>query len=216
MSILNLSVSLTSYNSSGAGCNVTNNPNQVNFQWFRSISNIPSDNILSQSLTIPTDSTSTLFNTPTAISSSFTGIIPGSSTSVTLTANTPGTAGDLISLVFDGSSISISSAIATWNAANSSNQVTLTSGDGTQIPTIAQTVSLNGGTDRVVYSFIYMETDSQVSVLINGTETLVINPIIIGTSIFSGILMLTCDITSLVVTNASATNPADIFFAAVE
>ena len=216
MSIMNLSINLSSYNSSGIGCNVTNDPRQNLFKWNRAISNIPADNVLSQSLTICISSSATLFNTPVAVAATYVGTIPGTSTSVTLTANNVGCVGNLVALVFNGVSTSISAAITAWNTANPSNQLALTSGDGSQIPSVAQTIRLSNGTDRVIYSFLYMETNSQVSVLINGTQTLVINPIIIGTSTFPGVLMLNCDITSVVVTNASATNEADIYFAAIE
>jgi hypothetical protein len=79
----------------------------------------------------------------TSTYASFVGVIPGTSTSVTLTANTLGLVGNSIALVFTGSN-SIATAITTWNVANPSNQVTLTTGDGTQIPT-AQTLTLSGG-----------------------------------------------------------------------
>lgn len=73
----------------------------------------------------------------------FTGIVQGTSTSVTLTAVTPGAVGNSIVLTFTGSN-SISSAVTTWNTANPSNQVALTSGDGTQVPS-AGSVQLSGG-----------------------------------------------------------------------
>jgi hypothetical protein len=132
MSILNINVSLTSYNSTGSGCSLTNNPSQLNFKWNRAVSGIPSDNVLSQSETIPVSSSSTLFSGAT------------------------------------------------------------------------------------VYSFIYLETDSQLTLLINGTITQIINPIIVNGSTFPGIFMCNSDITSVVVTNSSATNPADIFYAIAE
>ncbi len=64
---------------------------------------------------------------------SYTGTILGTSTPVTITANDLGTVGDLVILTGNGSS-SINTLITNWNTANPSNQVTLTSGDGTQIP----------------------------------------------------------------------------------
>jgi hypothetical protein len=77
---------------------------------------------------------------------SFTGIIAGTSTSVTLTANNPGLIGDSILLTFTGSN-SIAAEIATWNGANPSNQVTLSLGNGAQVPT-AGTVQLSGGSNN--------------------------------------------------------------------
>ena len=64
---------------------------------------------------------------------SFTGTILGTATSVTITANVLGTNGSLVVLHGDGTS-TISALIAAWNTANVSNTISLTSGDGTQIP----------------------------------------------------------------------------------
>ena len=75
----------------------------------------------------------------------FTGTVPGTSTSVTITANNPGSVGNSIALVFTGSN-SITSEIATWNGLNPSNQATLSSGDGSQVPS-SQTLPLSGGFD---------------------------------------------------------------------
>ena len=75
----------------------------------------------------------------------FTGVIPGTATSVTITANNPGAIGNSVALVFTGSN-TIAAEIATWNGAHPSNQVTLTSGNGSQTPS-SQTVNLAGGLD---------------------------------------------------------------------
>jgi len=75
----------------------------------------------------------------------FSGTIPGTSTAVLITANNPGVAGNAISLVFNGSN-TITAAIATWNAAHPTNLVTLTSGNGTQVPS-AGTTLVSGGID---------------------------------------------------------------------
>jgi hypothetical protein len=64
---------------------------------------------------------------------SYSGTILGTTTPVVITANVLGTNGSLVSLRGDGTS-SINTLIANWNTANPSNQITLTSGDGTQIP----------------------------------------------------------------------------------
>jgi hypothetical protein len=73
----------------------------------------------------------------------FSGTIAGTSTAVVLTANFAGPAGASILLTFTGSN-TISQAIATWNTANPLNSVTLTSGDGTQVPSTG-TQGLSGG-----------------------------------------------------------------------
>lgn len=132
MSVLNLQTNLSSYDSSGSGCAVTNNPSQINFKRSLVANNIVSDNVLSQSLEVAANSSATLFT----------------------------------------------------------------------------------GSD--VRKFIYVETDSPLSLLINGTITIILNPFINGTTVSPGVFMMTCDITSLVVTNASMTDAADVFFAVAE
>ncbi len=64
---------------------------------------------------------------------SFTGAIPGMTTGVIITANNLGAGGNSVVLTANGTS-SVNTLISNWNTANPSNQVTLTAGDGTQIP----------------------------------------------------------------------------------
>lgn len=132
MSIFNLAINLSSYSSNGAGCNVTNNPSQLNFRWNRFINNITSDNVLSQSLIVPVSSSVTLF------------------------------------------------------------------------------------TGAAVHKFLFLETNSQLTLLINGSITVIVKPFVNGTIVSPGIFMINSDITSLVVTNASSTDEADVFFTAIE
>ena len=66
-------------------------------------------------------------------------------TSVVITANNLGVSGNSVLLPGDGSS-PISLLISNWNIANPSNQVTLASGDGTQIPNSGANIQLSGGT----------------------------------------------------------------------
>lgn len=75
----------------------------------------------------------------------FTGTIGGLSTSVTITANNAGTAGNSIVIIPDGTS-SVSTLITNWNTTNPLQAVTLTSGDGTQIPT-GGSFTFSGGTN---------------------------------------------------------------------
>lgn len=76
------------------------------------------------------------------------------------------------------------------------------------------TTTLFTGSD--IRKFLYLETDSQLSLLINGTITQIVNPIVIGSSTSPGVFMCSCDITSLVVTNTSSTDEANVFFATIE
>lgn len=78
-----------------------------------------------------------------AVAAFFTGQIVGMTTDVTITASTAGAAGNSIALPADGTS-TVSVLIATWNTNNPSNQVALTTGDGSQIPT-SGTIDLAGG-----------------------------------------------------------------------
>ena len=79
----------------------------------------------------------------TGAPASFTGVITGTSTSVSISANWSGIAGNSIILTFTGSN-TINTAIATWNSTHLSDQATLTSGNGSQIPTVG-TLTLTGG-----------------------------------------------------------------------
>lgn len=78
----------------------------------------------------------------TAIYSSFTS---GMTTVVTIEADNVGTVGNAL-LTGDGVS-DVDTLIADWNLANPSNTLTLTSGDGSQIPDLGATMQLVGGTD---------------------------------------------------------------------
>jgi hypothetical protein len=75
---------------------------------------------------------------------SFTGLVSGLTTSVTITANTLGVTGNSVALTGDGTS-SVNLLISNWNTANPSNMITLTTGDGTQIPSLSAVIQLAGG-----------------------------------------------------------------------
>jgi len=86
-----------------------------------------------------------LAGTP-AIAASYTGIGDSETFSeeVTITANTAGTAGNSITLSFDGVD-DVDTVLAAWNSANPSNQATLDSGDGGQVPNNGDELTLSGG-----------------------------------------------------------------------
>lgn len=86
---------------------------------------------------------SSISKTTAPATASFTGQVAGMTTNVTITANNPGAAGN-ITLTAD-SVTSISGLITAWNLANPTNQVTLTSGNGAQVPTA--NIVLSGGSD---------------------------------------------------------------------
>ncbi len=64
--------------------------------------------------------------------------------------------------------------------------------------------------------FLYVESDAQVNLTINGIAGLSIKPIVIGTSTQPGSLLLNSAIASLILTNPSSTDPLDIFVATSE
>jgi microcystin-dependent protein len=80
----------------------------------------------------------------------YTGTIAGTATPVTISANNTGSTGNTVVLNFDGST-TIAGAIAAWNTANPTNLITLTTGDGTQIPSAAAQVQLTGAGDGNLY-----------------------------------------------------------------
>lgn len=86
-----------------------------------------------------------------AEAASFTGQVAGMTTNVTIDADVAGEDGNLVLLSFDGSD-DIDTVIAAWNLANPGNEVTLSSGDGSQIPDNGEEITLSGGADAVLDS----------------------------------------------------------------
>lgn len=82
------------------------------------------------------------------VKATFTGQKTGMTTDVTITADEFGTAGNSISLAFDGV-LTISAALAAHNLANPENTASLISGDGDQVPANLQTIALTGGVNPV-------------------------------------------------------------------
>jgi phage gp37-like protein len=78
------------------------------------------------------------------VKASFSGQVAGMSTPVLVRANAAGTAGNSITLTFNGSQ-SIINRLSAWNSANPSNQATLIWGDGSQIPENGEGFTLSGG-----------------------------------------------------------------------
>jgi hypothetical protein len=91
-----------------------------------------------------------LAGTP-AVAASYTGSGDNGTFSeeVTITANTAGTAGNSITLTFDGVD-DVDTVLSAWNAANPSNQATLDSGDGGQVPDDGDSLQLSGGVAAIV------------------------------------------------------------------
>jgi hypothetical protein len=79
-----------------------------------------------------------------AVAAQFDGQVAGMTTDVTIDANIAGASGN-ITLVADGSDID--ALILDWNTTNFGNTVTLSAGDGSQVPT--EDIVLTGGADLV-------------------------------------------------------------------
>jgi len=86
-----------------------------------------------------------------AVAARYTGIGDNETFSeeVVIIANTAGTAGNSITLTFDGVD-DVDTVLAAWNAANPSNQATLDSGDGEQVPADGDFLTLSGGVAAIV------------------------------------------------------------------
>lgn len=83
---------------------------------------------------------------------SFTGQVPGMTTDITLTANNAGSNDNGDELTGDGTS-TINQLVAAYNIANPTFQMTLTAGNGAQIPNVDETIDLAGGTDGSVGAY---------------------------------------------------------------
>ena len=89
----------------------------------------------------------------------------GTLTPVTITAVNGGTYGNTIVISTDGTS-SFNQLIAAWNA-NPSNaliNVALTAGDGTQVPSVSQSIALSGGTDATGMSTTAIQIGDWVTI----------------------------------------------------
>lgn len=88
---------------------------------------------------------------------------------VTYTATNVGVAGDLITLVFDGT-LTVAQVVAAWNAANPSNTVSHNSTSPTDVP-LASTLVLDGGLDnysKVTVSDVLL---GKISVQLDNVDT---------------------------------------------
>lgn len=93
------------------------------------------------------------FSSAPSTFASFSGQVAGMTTNIVITADNAGSGGNSVALTFDGST-SINAAISAWNIANPSNTITLTSGDGSQIPNNLEEIDLSGGITRTQFNLI--------------------------------------------------------------
>lgn len=87
---------------------------------------------------------------------SYTGAPVDQAEPVTITAVSVGTQGNVI-LYGDGAS-SLATIISNWNSANPTNQVSLTSGNGAQIPSLSMSMALSNGRNPVL-GYTISQTD---------------------------------------------------------
>ena len=104
--------------------------------------------------------------TPTSLYANYDGTPAGATTPINITANVSGPGGN-ITLTGDGTS-TVAQLIAAWNLANPTNTVTLTAGDGSQIPTNATPITLGGGADKNPIDVNIVSGSIDVSVKLNG------------------------------------------------
>ena len=75
----------------------------------------------------------------------FSGVIAGTGDNYLIQADNIGTAGNSITLSFNGTN-DVSTVLAAWNSANPSNQATVIAGDGALLPNNGTSITLSGGT----------------------------------------------------------------------
>lgn len=78
------------------------------------------------------------------------------------------------------------------------------------------TLAASGTISVANKKFIYIEAASAVSLTINGGAPITLNPFVVGTTVYPGVFMLNSTISTLVITNLSSTDEADVFVASAE
>lgn len=112
---------------------------------------------------------------------SFTGQLFGMTTNITVTADNIGIIGNIDPVFLFNWMTSVDIGINTWNANNPTNTVTLTSGDGSQIPANKQKLILAGGNESYVYNLewggialwqqAYLENINLLNFVVTGTSS---------------------------------------------
>jgi hypothetical protein len=102
---------------------------------------------------------------------SFFGIVGGTTGSVWIIADTAGTAGNSITLSFDGTD-NITTVLDAWNSANPSNTAAFSGygGDTEQVPNNGETITLSGGTNAGSDSIAYDTTPRFDSLIVGGGQ----------------------------------------------
>lgn len=119
-------------------------------------------------------------------------------------------------------------ALNTYSDANASNNPNLSnfkwSRDIVGFPVsnpVSQVLTLAPGASVTIFTsaakkFVYVESDFDVNLAINGGSALTLKPYVINTSKVPGTFMLKSAFTALVITNPSGTDTANVFVAHAE
>jgi hypothetical protein len=176
----------------------TKAPALNNFKWSREINGVPYNLENSQQIQIPgSASSSELIPYPFSTAVLTTATTTNNTTTLTITGSTTGIAsGQLI--VGTGIPVGTTVLSISGTAVTMSNAATTTAS-----PTV---------TFYNPASFIYLESDQQVSVIYNGGSPMALNPFEINGSVVPGVFFMNGPIYSLTVSNLS-TDTANVFFA---
>lgn len=179
----------------------TTTPSQNNFKWLREVNGIPFNVENSQQIQV-----SALATTANLLPLSFlveeassVGNINGT-TALTLTGATTGVVPGLL-IVGAGIPANTTVVSITGTAVTMSNAATTT--------TVGVSLSF-----YLPASFIYLESDQQVSVIYNGGTPMILNPFQVNGLTQPAVFFIAGAVTSLAVTNLSAAT-ANVFFASM-
>jgi hypothetical protein len=176
----------------------TSAPSQNNFRWLREINGIPYSLENSQQIQVSSSATTpNLIPYPFSTAVLNTTATTNSTTTLTITGSTTGiAAGQLIV----GGSIPVGTIV---------DSIT-----GSTV-TMSQAATGTGSPAVSFYnpaSFVYMESDQQISMIYNNGSPVVLNPFEINGMTMPGVFFLNGPVYSLTVTNVTSTT-ANVFFA---
>jgi hypothetical protein len=193
----NLQFFLNSYND----LSPTTTPSQNNFKWLREINGIPFNVENSQQIQVPT-----LVTTANLLPLSF----------LELSASSVGNINGTTALTLTGATAGIVPGLLIVGAGIPAN-TTVVSIAGTAVVMSNPATTTTVGVSLTFYlpaSFIYMESDQQVSVIYNGGTAMVLNPFQVNGLIQPAVFFIAGAITSITVTNPG-TATANVFFASM-
>lgn len=179
----------------------TTTPSQNNFKWLREINGIPFNTENSQQIQVPVSATTSNLLPLSFLELKATTV--GNTNSTTTLTLTGATTGVVPGLLIVGAGIPANTTVVTivGSVITMSNAATTTSVG------VAVTFYLPA-------SFIYLESDQQVSVIYNGGTAMVLNPFQVNGLTQPSVFFMAGAATSLTVTNLS-TATANVFFASM-